>query len=298
MRLVILGLGYSARQCLAELRPRLTHVAATVRDGARAAALAGEGITGHAFDGGPPAPALTDAISKADILLVSIPPDAAGEARDPALSRLGDVIARAEKLRWIGYLSTVGVYGDHQGGWVDETTPCAPASARSVARLAAEQGWLALATSSRAVQVFRLSGIYGPGQNALENLRAGTARRIIKPGQVFNRIHVKDIAGAVAHCLAHSHEHAGKAPAIINVTDSAPCPPQDVVAHAAELMGIAAPPEIAFESAALSPMARSFYGENKRVSNRLLTDGLGYAMRYPSYREGLAAQWHELQARG
>jgi nucleoside-diphosphate-sugar epimerase len=300
MKLVILGLGYSAGCFLEESRRlfggRLTHVTATVRDGARAAALSGAGLDVLGFDGMSATPGLLSRISQADAMLVSIPPSESG---DPALRLLSAAIAQAPQLRWIGYLSTVGVYGDHQGAWVDETTPCRPVSARSVARLEAEQGWLARAAPGRIVQVLRLSGIYGPGQNALENLHAGTARRIVKPGQVFNRIHVADIAGAAAHLMAMTFDApAGvKLPAIVNVTDSEPAPPQDVVAHAAMLMGVAPPPETPFEEARLSPMARSFYGENKRVSNRLLTGELAYAMRYPTYREALAALWEQMRGR-
>jgi nucleoside-diphosphate-sugar epimerase len=298
MKLVILGLGYSSRHFLDEARRRfgsqLAPVMATVRDRARAAALSGDGLDVVAFDGVSVAPELAGRISQAEAMLVSIPP---GEAGDPALRLLSSAIAQAPGLRWIGYLSTVGVYGDHDGAWVDETTPCRPASARSVARLAAEEGWLALCPPSRCVQVLRLSGIYGPGQNALDNLRAGTARRIVKPGQVFNRIHVADIAGAAVHLMGMAFDAPAGAnlPAIINVTDSEPAPPQDVVAHAALLMGVAAPPETPFEEARLSPMARSFYGESKRVSNRLLTHELGYALRYPTYREALAALWEQMR---
>jgi nucleoside-diphosphate-sugar epimerase len=301
MKLVILGLGYSSGHFLVEARRRfggrLTHVTATVRDPARAAAMADGGLEVLAFDGMSACAGLASRIIGADALLVSIPPSGAG---DPALPLLSSAITAAPRLGWIGYLSTVGVYGDHEGAWVDETTPCRPASARSFARLAAEKGWLALATPSRPVQALRLSGIYGPGQNALENLRAGTARRIVKPGQVFNRIHVADIAGAAAHLMARALDKPGNndLPAIVNVTDCEPAPPQDVVAHAAMLTGIAAPPETPFEEARLSPMARSFYGENKRVSNRLLTQELGYGLRYPTYREALAALWDEMRRGG
>jgi nucleoside-diphosphate-sugar epimerase len=300
MRLVILGLGYSASHFLAEARERfasrLLDVTATVRDQRRAAAMSGDTVEVLSFDGASASQKLADRIMRADAMLVSIPP---GEAGDPALRFLSPAIA-ASTLRWIGYLSTVGVYGDHGGAWVDETTPCRPVSARSVARLAAEEGWLALASPERAVQVLRLSGIYGPGQNALENLRAGTARRIIKPGQVFNRIHAADIAGAAAHLMERALDAAADPglARIVNVTDCEPAPPQDVVAHAAMLMGVTPPPETPFEEAALSPMARSFYGENKRVSNRLLKEDLGYALRYPTYREALAALWDAMRQNG
>jgi nucleoside-diphosphate-sugar epimerase len=296
MKLVILGLGYSAQAFLREVRERFHHITVTVRDPARAEALSGARLTGLAFDGASAPARLASAISDADAMLVSIPP---GETGDPALRWLAPALETAERLTWIGHLSTVGVYGDHGGAWVDETAECRPSNPRSIARLEAERGWLALARPGRTVQTLRLSGIYGPGQNALESLRAGTARRIVKPGQVFNRIHVEDIAGASAHLmgLALAGNGAGAGPAIVNVTDHEPCPPQDVVAYAAALMGVPAPPEQPFETAALSPMARSFYGENKRVSNRLLTEGLGYRLRHPSYREGLAALWQEMRAR-
>jgi nucleoside-diphosphate-sugar epimerase len=164
-----------------------------------------------------------------------------------------------------------------------------------VARLAAEKQWLEMGQNGgTAVQLFRLSGIYGPGRNALVNLREGTARRIDKPGQVFNRIHVADIAGAVAASM-NCALGAGPAPSIVNVTDDAPCPPQDVGAHGARLMGLTLPPLIPFSEAALSPMGRSFYGENKRVSNRLLRETLGYRLAFPTYREGLDALWQEMQ---
>lgn len=195
-------------------------------------------------------------------------------------------------LQWIGYLSTVGVYGDHRGGWVDEDTPFQPVSQRSRERVEAEQGWMALGEKiGIPVAVLRLSGIYGPGRNAFVNLDNGTARRLIKPSQVFNRIRVEDIAGAT---LFLAERGLG---GIVNVTDDEPAPPQDVVTEAARLMGIAPPPEQAFETAELSPMARSFYGENKRVSNRRLR-ALGYEPRFANYRASLAALWQGQDWRG
>lgn len=287
--LVVVGLGYSATRFVAEVSARFDRVTATVRDPARAGALARTGFAGRpveaiAYDGRAPSPALAAALAGADALLVSAPPDETG---DPVLRHHADDIARASRLGWIGYLSTVGVYGDHRGGWVDETTPCQPVSARSHERLAAETAWAALAArSGKPATSFRLSGIYGPGSNALVNLRAGTAKRIVKPGQVFNRIHVDDIAGALAASLARP-EVSG----IVNVTDDEPAPPQDVVVFAANLLGIAPPPEIAWDDARprLSPMAISFYGEVKRVRNARLRNELGYALRHPTYREGIAA---------
>src|SRR5690606_17846243 len=222
-------------------------------------------------------------LRQATHLIASIAPDERG---DPVLVAVADRIADlAPQLRWIGYLSTVGVYGDHGGGWVDETSECRPVCRRSVLRVAAEREWLALGESTGVpVAILRLSGIYGPGRNAFVNLTNGTAKRLIKPGQVFNRIHVADIAGAL-------RQLAGKnLGGVFNVTDDMPSPPQDVVAHAAGLMGVEPPPEIPFAAARLSPMARSFYGENKRVSNAALKAS-GYAFRHPDYRSALAAMW-------
>ena len=211
---------------------------------------------------------------------MSIPPDAAG---DPVLRHFGQEIARAPQLERIIYLSTIGVYGDHGGGWVDETTVPRPVNERSRERLAAEQAWQALAArTGKSLQILRLAGIYGPGHNALVALRNGTARRIVKPGQVFNRIHVEDIARAVAAARAA----AGKS-AVWNVSDDEPAPAEDVVAYAAGLLGIAPPPEIAFDAADLSPMARSFYGESKRVANAAMKARLGVELAFPTYREGL-----------
>jgi nucleoside-diphosphate-sugar epimerase len=191
----------------------------------------------------------------------------------------------APRLRWIGYLSTVGVYGDHGGAWVDETSDCRPVSRRSVQRVAAEREWLTLGRQTGLpVALLRLSGIYGPGRNALVNLKNGTAKRLVKPGQVFNRIHVADIAGALWHL--GSREQGG----VFNVTDDLPAPPQDVVTYAAGLMNVEPSPEIPFASAQLSPMARSFYGENKRVSNAALK-AAGYVFRYPDYRSAFEIMW-------
>ena len=226
--------------------------------------------------------AIAQDIAESKAILVSIPPQLSG---DPVLAAFAETIAATPKLRWIGYLSTVGVYGDHGGGWVDEATPVAPREGRSRIRAEAEQAWLAFgAGHGKAVQIFRLAGIYGPGRNQLGQLAAGTARRIVKPGQVFNRIHVADIAAVIEASLKHP-----RAGAIYNVTDDEPAPPQDVVSFAASLCGVPPPPEIAFEKAELTAMGRSFYGENKRVRNRLIRSELGVVLRYPSYREGLTA---------
>ncbi|MFY8114082.1 MAG: SDR family oxidoreductase [Rhabdaerophilum sp.] len=281
MQLVIIGFGYSAAAIADEIRPRAGAIAVTVRSEAKASALRAAGWDAHVFGGGTIPTGLQDRLAGATHLLVSAPPDEAG---DPLLAAGLSALAMPALAR-IAYLSTVGVYGDHQGGWVDEDTAPQPVSPRSVQRLAAEQGWLDFAFARRAEPgIFRLSGIYGPGRSAIENLRQGTARRLVKPGQVFNRIHVGDIAGAVTVALP------GTGPlGILNLTDDEPCPPQDVVAHAAGLLGIAPPPEQPFETAELSPMARSFYGENKRVSNARIKAQLGYAFRFPTYREGIRA---------
>ncbi len=230
-------------------------------------------------------PEIADALSETTHLVISAAPGADG---DPALNLLPERLGSAmPRLQWIAYLSTVGVYGDHGGAWVDETSECRPVSDRSVVRLAAEKAWMAAAAGADVpVAVLRLSGIYGPGRNALVNLAKGTARRIVKPGQVFNRIHVDDIAGALAH-LARL-DLGG----VFNVTDDEPSPPQDVIEYAADLMGVTPPPEIPFDEADLSPMARSFYGELKRVSNARLS-ATGYRFRYPDYRSALDAMWRE-----
>lgn len=278
MRLFVFGIGYSAQAFIRS--GQWSQVSGTVRHGDKAAHLGSRGIRAHALADLMDRSAIEDDIRAADAILVSAPPDAGG---DPILSGFGDVIAVAPNLAWIGYLSTTGIYGDAGGAWVDETTPPAPLSHHSRQRLAAERGWLDLGREAgKPVQVFRLTGIYGPGRNALANLTRGTAQRIVKPGQVFNRIHVDDIAATLAASLRRP-----RAGAVYNVSDDEPAPPQDVVAYAAQLLRVAPPPEVLFESAELSPMGRSFYAENKRVSNRLIKEELGVRLRYPTYREGL-----------
>jgi nucleoside-diphosphate-sugar epimerase len=282
MRLFVFGLGYTALTLLRRHAAELSWIGGTVRSTGKAQALAGEGIRAHCF--GPEAddPEIEDDLAEAEAVLVTIPP---GEVGDAVLMRLSDVLAHAPRLAWIGYLSTIGVYGDRAGGWVDETTAPAPGSDRSRGRLAAESAWREFGSQAdKAVHLFRLPGIYGPGRNALVDLRNGTARRIVKPGQVFNRAHVEDIAAVIMGSIARPRPGA-----IYNVADDEPAPPQDVVAYAARLAGIEPPPEIPFASATLSPMAASFYRENKRVSNKLIKDELAIRLRYPTYREGLKA---------
>ena len=281
MQLVIIGFGYSSAAIAAALKATTRSLVVTVRSEAKAHALRQAGWSVTRFDGSTITPELASALRQASHLLVSAPPDEAG---DPLLMA-GLLPQDMPALRRIAYLSTVGVYGDHQGGWVDESTVPKPVSARSVQRLAAENAWLDFAAARSAeIGVFRLSGIYGPGRSAIDNLRQGTARRLVKPGQVFNRIHVADIGGAVSTALGQAGPLG-----ILNLTDDEPCPPQDVVAFAANLLGMAAPPEQPFETAELSPMARSFYSENKRVSNRLIKERLGYSFLCPTYREGIRA---------
>ena len=280
MNIVIFGLGYSSQAFLRRERARFDAVTATVRSREKAAACGEPGLAMALFPGDEDA--IARALPQADAILVSIPPDQDG---DPVLRRFEDAIAAASRLRWIGYLSTIGVYGDHDGAWIDETTVPHPESRRSRWRLAAEAAWLALGRrTGRPVQIFRLAGIYGPGRSAFDKLRDGTARRIVKPGQIFNRIHVADIAATLAASLDRP-----RAGAIYNVTDDEPCPPQDVIAYAAGLAGLEPPPEVAFGDVDMSPMAASFWGESKRVRNRLLHDELGLDLAYPTYREGLSA---------
>jgi nucleoside-diphosphate-sugar epimerase len=212
-----------------------------------------------------------------------VPPDLEGDA---VLRHFRDDLAALPDLAWIGYLSTVGVYGDWQGQWVDETSPTRPTSERSLRRVQAERAWLGFGVDSgRRVEVFRLSGIYGPGRSVIDSLKAGTAHRIVKPGQVFNRIHVDDIARVLAAAI----DDTSAGHAIYNVSDDEPAPPQDVVACAAELLGLPVPPEIPFEQAGLTGMAASFWAESKRVSNARIKSALGVELAYPTYREGLSA---------
>jgi len=281
LNIFIFGAGYSAR-VFAQANRGGHAIHGTTRDPRKFATLRACGIEPVQFDG-----TALDAETKALLadtthLVVSIAPDDSG---DPVLGALPDLRAALPALEWVGYLSTVGVYGDHQGDWVDETSPCKPVSRRSVQRLAAEQAWLAAAGAADVpAALLRLSGIYGPGRNPFVNLAAGTAKRLIKPGQVFNRIHVDDIAGAL--WLLAGKRLGG----IFNVTDDMPAPPQDVVTYAAERMGVPPPPEQAFDTAELSPMARSFYGENKRVANAAIKKA-GYAFQFPTYRAALEAMW-------
>ncbi len=280
MRLFAFGLGYAARRVLARL-PGVEASGAT-RDPEVARAWRHGGVAAWAVDDPSTRPALESALRGADTLLVSAPPDENG---DPALQRFGAAIAAAPRLAHVVYLSSVGVYGDRDGGWVDESSAPAPGSPRARRRLAAEREWRAFGEErGAAVDILRLAGVYGPGRNALEKLRRGEARRIVKPGQVFSRIHVDDIAAVAVRLI----EAAGSG-GIWNVADEEPAPPQDVIVLAAELLGVAPPPIEDFATARLTPMARSFYDDNRRIDVGKLRRELGYRWLYPTYRDGLRA---------
>ncbi len=277
--LLCIGYGYSARTLAGRLAERGWRIAATAREEAKAETLRAAGIDAHAW----PPDALMAALPPRTHLLLSAPP---GEAGDPVLARYRDALIRqADRLAWIGYLSTTAVYGDRQGGEVDETGALDPASERGRRRAAAERDWLALAAEAGLpVHTFRLAGIYGPGRGPFEKIRRGTAQRIVKEGQVFGRIHVEDIASVLDASIARPEPGTA-----YNVTDDLTCPPQEVIGHAADLLGLPRPPLVPFEEAEMSPMARSFYGENKRVSNARIKERLGVSLAYPTYREGLSA---------
>ncbi|WP_375688145.1 SDR family oxidoreductase [Pseudooceanicola sp. LIPI14-2-Ac024] len=274
--LLSLGHGYSARALSRLLLPRGWTIHATTRSAEKAEALRGEGVIPHVFPGAD----LTQALSEATHLLVSAGPDAEG---DPMLRNLRDAIAaRAAAFDWVGYLSTTGVYGDHDGGWVDEATPLTPSTRRGQWRVAAEAEWQAI--PGLPLHIFRLAGIYGPGRGPFAKVRNGTARRIVKPGQVFSRIHVEDIAQVLAASIDRPNPGA-----VYNLCDDDPAPPENVIAHAAELLGLPLPPAEDFATAEMTPMARSFYAESKRVRNDRIKDELGVRLRYPTYRDGLRA---------
>jgi nucleoside-diphosphate-sugar epimerase len=275
--LLCFGFGFSARTLSARLKALGWKISATSRTPEGIVKISDSGGTGYLFDGRFEIP------KDASHVLLSAPP---GDHGDPVLQLFaGQLKAHAKQFDWVGYLSTTGVYGDRGGDWVDEDSPLEPSTTRGQRRLAAEQDWLKLhGDDGLPVHLFRLAGIYGPGSNQLITVKNGTAKRIIKPGQIFSRIHVEDIAGVLESSMARPNP--GRA---YNVCDDEPCPPQDVVAYAATLLGMPLPPEIPYEGAALSPMARSFYAESKRVSNARIKDELGYRLVYPNYRAGLVA---------
>jgi nucleoside-diphosphate-sugar epimerase len=273
------GLGYTARVLGRRLAEEGWVVSGTCRTEEKARRLRDAGFGVRVFGRDHPLP--PEALSGVTHFLVSIPPDDAGDA---VLAVHGDDIAVIGALSWLGYLSTTAVYGDRGGGWVEENAELLPTGERGRRRVAAEAGWLDLWRNRGVpVHIFRLAGIYGLGRSAFDALRAGTAKRIHKPGQVFSRIHVEDLANVLAASMRRP-----RAGAVYNVCDDDPAPPEAVVAHAAELLGIPPPPLIPLEAAGLSPMARSFYDDNKRVSNRLIKTELGITLRYPNFRGGLA----------
>ena len=281
-RLFAFGLGFSAQELARRLARQGWEIAGTARDEAKIAQLGARGYAATRFAGEAGNPALSAQLEGATHLLHSIPP---GPEGDPVLAHYRDEIAKLGSLEWIGYLSTVGIYGNQDGRWVNEATAPKPNSARTEARVIAEKAWLDLgAEIGVPVQVFRLAGIYGPGRSVFDKLAAGTARRINKEGQVFSRIHVADIASVLEASMARP-----RGGAIYNVADDEPAAPGDVVAHAAQMIGVAPPPEIAFADADLTPMARSFYEGSRRIGNALIKSELGVELRYPTFREGLAS---------
>jgi len=280
--LLIFGYGYTARRIGRRLRDRGWVVSGTRSTSIGAEEVDAEGIRGYVFDGKERSERLGLAARSASHVLVSIPPTEGG---DPVLRHYRTDLEAAVDRGWIGYLSTTGVYGDHGGAWIDESTPVSPGTLRSVRRVEAERAWSRLANETDCtLQIFRLSGIYGPERSVIDRLRSGTAQRLVRPGLVFNRIHVDDVAGAVLAGIG-----APTASGVVNVSDDHPAPPGDVLVEAAALLDIEPPPALSADAADLSPKARSFYAENKRVANARLKHTLGYRLRYPTYREGLAA---------
>ncbi len=273
------GLGYSGKVLASLLKEKGWTVTGTARtlDGVKE--ISDLGYNAVQYNGLERTEKITEALKQATHILVSAAPGANG---DPVLAHhLHDL--NPSRLRWVGYLSTVGVYGNWDGDWVNETNDTRPVSQRSRYRVAAEKDWLNLYRDvNLPVHIFRLAGIYGPNRNPFIKLKNGTARRIVKPGQVFNRIHVRDIANVIEASIRKPNPGS-----IYNVTDDKPCPPQEVVAYAAELLNETPPPLVSFEDADLTPMGRSFYGENKRVSNTKIKQELGVLLKFPTYKEGL-----------
>ena len=279
MNLFCFGLGYCADYLSAKLIKQGWQVSATCRTSEKVAVLEASGIRPVLLSG--KKVTVTD-LGKADHILISAPPEQDGS--DPVLNFAEAALAALQdQIKWVGYLSTTGVYGDHQGAWIDEETPAGLLSERGQRRVAAEAQW---AATGLPMHYFRLAGIYGPGRNSLRALQNGTARRVVKQGQVFSRIHLADITRILEASMANPN--AGRA---YSVCDDTPAPPQDVVTYAAELMGVSPPALQDFATAELSPMARSFYGENKRIRNNRIKEELGVSLEYPDYRAGLSALW-------
>jgi len=277
--LISFGHGYSASALAQRLLPLGWTIFGTTRSPERAQTIRASGVTPILLADGDTPETLSQALPKASHMLVSAGPDAQG---DPTLSRFRDQITAATNLEWVGYLSTTGVYGDHQGAWVDETTPLTPSTKRGQWRVAAESDWQSV--PDLPLHIFRLAGIYGPGRGPFSKVRNGTTRRIIKANQVFSRIHVADIAQVL-----HASINRPNPGAIYNLCDDDPAPPEDVIAHAAKLLDLPVPPAIPFENAEMTPMARSFYAESKRVRNTRIKEELGVRLLFPNYRVGLQA---------
>ena len=284
MNVFFFGLGYSSLAAARAIHSGVAAevpIAGTTRTADGAELLADTTYRVHLFDGDEPGQTLGSDLSQATHVIQSIPPDEAG---DPVLRFHRDELGAAPDLEWIGYYSTVGVYGDFGGQWIDEDGEARPINQRSKLRVEVEKHWREFAAGRGVpLAIFRLAGIYGPGRSTFDKLRAGDARRIVKPGQVFNRIHVEDI-GRITMLAAKA-----KLDGTFNVADDEPAPPQDLVTHAAAMIGVTPPSEVAVETAEMSPMARSFYSDNKRVSNARIKRALGIELLYPTYREGLAA---------
>ncbi len=277
--LLSFGHGYSAQALARRLLARGWRVIGTTRSKEKAEAIRAAGAEAVVW----PVEKCGPLVEEATHILISAGPDADG---DPVLHRCAGALgARAEQFDWVGYLSTTGVYGDRGGGWVDENSECTPATDRGRARLAAERDWLGYwHETGLPVHIFRLAGIYGPGRGPFSKVRAGTARRIIKQDQVFSRIHVEDITTVLEASIERPHPGT-----IYNLCDDEAAPPEDVIAHAAELLSLPVPEAVPYADAEMSPLARSFYAESKRVSNARIKEELGAELAYPTYREGLAA---------
>lgn len=282
-KLFIFGFGFSATAIAEKAKDDFDVICGTSRSQAKVERLCSHGFEAEIFDGKSTSE-LEAQLAEATHIVMSISP---GD-EDPVLQAFPNLIELAPNLGWIGYLSTVGVYGNHDGAWVDETSELRPVSKRSIQRVAAEKAWTDLANKKNIpLSIFRLSGIYGSGRNWFVNIEKGTSRRLVKSGQVFNRIHREDIGQSVTLAM---NKNIGE---VFNITDDDPAPPQDVVTYAHELMGKIPPPEVDFETAEISPMARSFYGENKRVSNQKSKDVLGIEYQWPNYKFSLEKLWRE-----
>ena len=279
-QLFCFGYGYVAAALGALLRRKGWHIAGTTTSAEKAASMTRSGVSTHlwrdtGFD--------TGWLDNTNAILISTPP---GEDGCPSLAAAQeDIAAHAKQIQWIGYLSTNGVYGDHDGAWVSEESELRPSSDRARRRVQAEKAWAAFArTHQLPLIVFRLPGIYGPGRSALDSVRQGRAKRVLKPGQVFSRMHVNDIAAALIASMEKPFQYS-----LFNLADDEPAPPQDVIEYACMLLGVAPPPLVSLDDASMSDMAKSFYADNKRVLNKRMKDALGVTLAYPTYREGLNA---------